>query len=429
MVIVTRDIEHAIKWLAAEYHYLEQLHSDLEQMGNLDSVSQEKKLAQDMRVLNYIGNAQRVVHKDLKRIRKELEQEGKSDVEMEELLAQMEVPAAQLLTKGAKYAGVLRERLDKIRAMMQAKRGQGGYKNAIEHEIKVQELDVENLEKWIAMLDLVLKKIPAQEKKMSRRDFLKMAVVAGAGVAAVGLERKTKAFHRGSGLFDKHIFGSNEIYRLSGKGVYLTIDDGPASMELGNYNYFGDRKEYLEKLISLLWQKQYIAIFFWVGKNLEAALRDSEFRALLIECVRKGFIVGNHSYTHRAFSRLSVQEIFQEIDKTDERIDWLYKEAGVKRQNKLLRFPYGDRPMFFERSEVYRGIKERGYKIMFWSKDTLDWKKESTVESVLKHITPLHSGDIILIHELPRTIEKFVEPICENVVAKGLTFENLKRVV
>jgi len=128
------------------------------------------------------------VNKDLERIRTELQQEGESDVQIQELLAQIEVPAAQLLKNGAKYVGVLREKLDDILQMMAKERKQKDlqYQNTVSKEIKKQELEIEDLEKWIAMLDVVLQKIPAQHKKMSRRDFLKMALVGGAAAATIG---------------------------------------------------------------------------------------------------------------------------------------------------------------------------------------------------------------------------------------------------
>ncbi len=36
MDTITKDVEHAIRWLAVEYHFLEQLHRDLEKIERED---------------------------------------------------------------------------------------------------------------------------------------------------------------------------------------------------------------------------------------------------------------------------------------------------------------------------------------------------------------------------------------------------------
>ncbi len=428
---ITKDVEHVLKWLAAEYYFLEQLHKDLEKIEREDISEQEKDLQKNIRVIHYIGNAERVVQRDLERIRRELQQgDGKiSLVPLPELLQQLEVPAAQLLKNGSKYLGALRERVDRTRVLIAAERKQRNkaYQSKITQEIKNQKLEIEDLEKWLAMLDAVLRRIPTLKTGMTRRDFLKSALVMGAAAATMEFERKTKAFHRGSGLFDKHIFGSNEIYKLPVQGVFLTIDDGPFIQGKKRFD-LEERKANLKTMLDYLTEHRYGAIFFWVGQRLEEALRDDEYRMILVDCVRSGFMIGNHSYTHRPFSVLSSQEILNEIDKTDTLIDWLYKNAGVQRSVKLLRFPYGDRPTFFERVEVYGGIKQRGYQIMFWSKDTNDWKKEATISSVIQQVSSVRNGDIVLIHEFPRTISQFLDPLCKDITGKGLTIEKYRGV-
>ncbi len=71
-----------------------------------------------------------------------------------------------------------------------------------------------------------LRKI-SEEKRFSRRQFLKLTgtgMIVGASYYA---DKKYRLFHRASGLFDKQLFNSDEINRLNQNGVLITIDDGP----------------------------------------------------------------------------------------------------------------------------------------------------------------------------------------------------------
>jgi peptidoglycan/xylan/chitin deacetylase (PgdA/CDA1 family) len=119
---------------------------------------------------------------------------------------------------------------------------------------------------------------------------------------------------------------------MTDKLAYLTIDDAPT-------------KDFKKKVDFLL-EKNIPAIFFCVGEKIK------QFEEDVIYAIKKGFIIGNHSYTHRYFSDLEVEECFEEIKKTDEIIDELYAKAEVKRPTKLFRFPHLDKGAH-ENSKVY----------------------------------------------------------------------------
>jgi len=54
-------------------------------------------------------------------------------------------------------------------------------------------------------------------------------------------------------------------------------------------------------------------------------------------------IVGNHSYSHPAFSSLKEEECITEIERCEEVLEQLYQAAGVERRYRPFRFPYGDK--------------------------------------------------------------------------------------
>ncbi|HUK36715.1 MAG TPA: polysaccharide deacetylase family protein [Vicinamibacterales bacterium] len=105
--------------------------------------------------------------------------------------------------------------------------------------------------------------------------------------------------------------------------AYLTIDDGPS----------GD----FEHKVAFLRARDVPAVFFCVGAQLE------ERSAAVVQAIRSGFLIANHSYSHPYFSRLSLEEATREITATDAIIEQLYRSAGRDRPMKLFRFPYGDK--------------------------------------------------------------------------------------
>ena len=90
-------------------------------------------------------------------------------------------------------------------------------------------------------------------------------------------------------------------------------------------------------IVDYLNEKNITAIMFMVGEWAEN--HPSE----LIYALQHGMIVGNHSYSHPNFSRLTPEEGIREIEKCEELLDRLYAAAGVERKFRPFRFPYGDK--------------------------------------------------------------------------------------
>ena len=245
---------------------------------------------------------------------------------------------------------------------------------------------------------------------------------------------------------------------------YLTIDDGPTAD--------------FRRKVKILKEKEYPAIFFCRGDRLRERLED------VIFAIKNGYVIGNHSYDHTKFSKLSLKECFQQIRETDELIDEIYKKADVTRPAKLFRFPGGDKGSNLDAEKGWpedegkvlfmRGIqnylKKLGYhqpifenityewykkaKLhldydVYWTYDTRDWQfmaekdkpipevsktdqyfnikqlKERMDEDVPEGCRGLNykkSSDIILLHDYVGT-EYLFEPLLEALSAKGLYFK------
>jgi len=102
----------------------------------------------------------------------------------------------------------------------------------------------------------------------------------------------------------------------------LTIDDAPTTR-------LGEKLDLLESL-------KIPALFFSTGKSLK------KFYTIALEALERGFPVGNHTFSHEGASRLSIDQFYGEVARTDELLERLYADAK-KKPVKAFRFPYGDR--------------------------------------------------------------------------------------
>lgn len=131
------------------------------------------------------------------------------------------------------------------------------------------------------------------------------------------------------------------------KEVYLTIDDAPS-------------KDFLRK-IRYLHQKNIPAVIFCIGKLMEKE------QPAIIEAIQKGFIIGNHSYSHPKFSKISLAQAKVEIEKTENLVEQAYSKAGEQRTHKLFRFPYGNKGYQYaglsksKKQQLQVFLKEKGF--------------------------------------------------------------------
>ena len=208
-------------------------------------------------------------------------------------------------------------------------------------------------------------------------------------------------------------------------------------------------------IVDYLNEKRIKAILFATGQNVESYYEEALY------AVKNGMIVGNHSYSHPAFSSLSMKECMEEIEKCEIVLERLYKDSGVERVFRPFRFPYGNKGGD-NKNALQKYLKEKGFQKVddthitypwwrensldtdidtFWTFDFEEYKirqgSEFTKESVWKkmHDTNPESGavlfaennrHILLLHAhdeteemLPEYYKLFIEHLLEN----GLVFE------
>jgi len=122
-------------------------------------------------------------------------------------------------------------------------------------------------------------------------------------------------------------------------------------------------------IVDYLNEKQIQVVMFLVGESVEKNKSEA------IYALQHGMILGNHSFTHPYFSKLSYEEGIEEIEKCETVLDELYKEAGVERKYRPFRFPFGDRGG--DNTEKYQQyFKEKGFHKLKDSQITVSWWKE-----------------------------------------------------
>ena len=108
--------------------------------------------------------------------------------------------------------------------------------------------------------------------------------------------------------------------------AYLTIDDSPS--------------ETTPRLLAFLAERKLQALFFVRGHRMEES--PAHF-AYIVEAIRQGHVIGNHSYAHIPAGDMGFDEWVQDLEACEALIDKAYAEAEQVRPGKYYRFPYIDR--------------------------------------------------------------------------------------
>lgn len=183
------------------------------------------------------------------------------------------------------------------------------------------------------------------------------------------------------------------------KIVYLTFDCG---YENG----------YTAKILDTLRDKGVKAAFFCTLPEMK---QNSD---LIARMINEGHIVGNHSVTHPDFSRISRQQMYEEVKGFD---DYLRENFGYSAQ--YFRYPQGK---YSENS--LEMLNEMGYTCVFWSLAYADWDLNNQKgadyarETVISRI---HPGAVILLHSVSPDNGNALADIIDTARSMGYEFKTL----
>lgn len=191
-------------------------------------------------------------------------------------------------------------------------------------------------------------------------------------------------------IYGQPSYGSDEREQTK-KCVALTFDDGPDKL-------------LTPKLLSILRHENVRATFYLVGSRVAHA------SDIVREMKRDGHEIGNHSWSHPDFTRISVSEIHRQIEMTDRAIASVTGEVP-----RTIRPPYGA-----VNSRVLGAISPR--QIVLWDVDTHDWRYRVRAWITRAAGTNIRSGSVILMHDIHPTSIAAVPGIIAGLRKSGYSF-------
>ncbi len=175
----------------------------------------------------------------------------------------------------------------------------------------------------------------------------------------------------------------------SSKVVALTFDDGPS--------------RYTNDIIDILEKNDAVATFFILGNKVKL------YEDTLKRSISNGNEIGNHTFNHKWLTKLTDDEIKEQISNTQSIIEEVTGYTPL-----LFRPSYG--------SLNRRVRKDINLDIVLWNVDTMDWKYKSTNKIVARATNNVKDMDIILLHDTYKSTKDSLEKIITTLKDKGFTF-------
>jgi probable sporulation protein (polysaccharide deacetylase family) len=148
--------------------------------------------------------------------------------------------------------------------------------------------------------------------------------------------------------------------------------------------------EHLPKMLQIFQQEGVRATFFLDGTWLHS------HRTEALELAKAGHEIGNHGYTHRMMSQVTVDRMHREINRTEELIKQVYGHPS-----KWFAPPGGD-----YNKKVVEVASSYQLGTVLWTVDTIDWRKSTTPTAMVNKISrEVSPGNLILMHPTDRTVE------------------------
>ena len=133
-----------------------------------------------------------------------------------------------------------------------------------------------------------------------------------------------------------------------------------------------------------------------------------------------GHEIGNHSLTHPHMNQLDEAGVQKEISLLDDEIERLTGKRCT-----LFRAPFGE-----YNDLVIRAARAIGYEVVQWNIDTIDWKQERSVETILSTVYgKLAPGSIILSHNNGYRIKDYLPALIEHAQAEGYAFVTISELL
>jgi peptidoglycan/xylan/chitin deacetylase (PgdA/CDA1 family) len=177
----------------------------------------------------------------------------------------------------------------------------------------------------------------------------------------------------------------------------LTFDDGPNPMTT-------------PQVVTELEQAHVQATFFMVGSRIAGN------EALLRQMHTDGDEIENHSWTHPDFTKLTVPQIQQQIQLTQQAV----VNAGVPAPT-MFRPPYGAVNATVEANVPLT--------ILLWNEDPRDWAASTSAQVVQSTEATAKAGGIVDMHDIYHVTANALPQIITDLTARGFHFVTVSQLL
>lgn len=160
------------------------------------------------------------------------------------------------------------------------------------------------------------------------------------------------------------------------------------------------------KILDILDKENIKATFFVIGRWAD------EFPDKTKEIARKGHEIGNHSDKHSDFTKISKDQIINEVAAADAKISAI---TGVRPT--LFRFPEGT----YNDSSV-AVVEQTNHKCIQWDVDSIDWKNQGENVEFNRVIKKVKPGSIILFHNSAKYTPQTLSRVIDKLKREGYSF-------
>ncbi len=143
--------------------------------------------------------------------------------------------------------------------------------------------------------------------------------------------------------------------------------------------------------------------------------RMKEHADLVRRIRQEGHSVGNHSFSHTEFDRLTLEECLREVEDTDA----LFLEI-LGEPVQLFRPPSG-----ILGEEVRKVLEDRGYRISLWSFSIRDWEGPDAAAVANRVLAGAHPDGIMVMHDRVEWNPEALDIVIPELKNQGYTFTAL----
>ena len=179
--------------------------------------------------------------------------------------------------------------------------------------------------------------------------------------------------------------------------VSLTFDDGP-------------NPKTTPLILDILKKYNAKATFFILGQNI-AGNED-----IIRRMVAEGHEVANHSWSHPDFTKLTPDQIKQEVEQTQATLEQITGQRPL-----MVRPPYG--------AVNQTVMNAMNLPAIYWSVDSLDWKTRDpkAILNVIQANT--RPGSIVLLHDIHQPTAESIEPVIQYLQGQGYNLGTLSNLL